>query len=182
VPLSSYRAAYVYQDAASVDLGLAAVKDAGLVALDPAGSISLSDFGRALMVEVRAVGARAAEGLWGTAPLPVADLADRCLRAAEATAWAEGAFHLVAPPYDEPGGSDAARLAERLTGLRWHRFDAHVAAWTAAGLTVEAVQGLAPGPQRDEIEASTNERAGAAYADLTSEERAALLEGLRGLA
>ena len=182
VPLRSYRAAYVYHDPAKFDQALSRMVDTGVVAVAPNQVLTLSDSGRELISQVRAVSAQAAEGLWGTDPLPVLPLADRCLLAASTTATPAGAFHLVAPPHDEVEDSDATRLAERLTGLRWHRFDAHVAAWTSAGLTAASVTDLGPGPLRDEIEADTNERAGQAYGALTSEERATLLEALRGLA
>jgi hypothetical protein len=182
VPLRNFRAAYVYHEPAKFDQALSRMVETGVVAVAPGEVLTLSDSGRELIWQVRAVNAQAAEGLWGTGALPVLTLVDRCLQAALTTALPHGAFHLVAPPHDEPDDSDAARLAERLTGLRWHRFDAHVAAWTSAGLTAASVRDLGPGPRRDEIEADTNERAGQAYRALTPEERATLLEALRGLA
>jgi hypothetical protein len=182
VPLRNFRAAYVYHDPAKFDQALSRMIETGVVAVEQGQELTLSDSGRELMSQVRTVSAQAAEGLWGTDALPVLTLADRCLVAATSTADPDGAFHVVAPPYDGPEDSDAARLAERLTGLRFHRFDAHVAAWTSAGLTAASVNDLGPGPLRDEIEADTNERAGQAYEALTPEERATLLDGLRGLA
>lgn len=182
VPLRNFRAAYVYHDPAKFDLAHSRMVEVGVVAATPGEALTLSDSGREVMQRMRAVSAQAAEGLWGTDALPVLVLADRCLQAASATALPDGAFHVVAPPHDEPGDSDATRLAERLTGLRWHRFDAHVAAWTSAGLTAASVAELGPGPRRDEIEADTNERAGEAYGPLTPADRAFLLEALGRLA
>lgn len=182
VPVRNFQAAYVYQDPVKFETALFRMTGEELVEVGENESVALSAHGRRLMSQVRDVGAQAAEGLWGGRTLPVLQLADRCLVSAEATANADGAFRLVAPPHDEPNDCDATRLAERLTGLRWHRFDAHVAAWTAAGLTAESVADLSPGPERDEIEAQTNERAAQPYATLTSQERSALLDGLRGLA
>ncbi|MDP1820138.1 MAG: hypothetical protein Q8K58_09650 [Acidimicrobiales bacterium] len=72
-------------------------------------------------------------------------------------------------------------LAERLTPLRFHRFDAHVAAGRSVGLTAETVQDLPPGDQRDVIEAETNARAGAPYEVLTPSERFELCAGLGAL-
>lgn len=181
VPVRNFRAAYVYQEPAAFESALSRMREVGLVEAPTADVVRLSDSGRALISQVRAAGAQAAEGLWGRDALPVQALADRCLLSASATSHPDGAFRLVAPPYDEPEDSDATRFAERLTGLRFHRFDAHVAAWTAAGLTAESVTALRPGPERDAIEASTNERAGEAYADLSPHERTALLDGLRAL-
>ena len=47
---------------------------------------------------------------------------------------------VMAPSFEPDGASDAALLAERLTVLRLHRFDAHVAAWRAAGLTATQIR------------------------------------------
>jgi hypothetical protein len=72
-------------------------------------------------------------------------------------------------------------LAERLTPLRFHRFDAHVAAWRAAGLTVEQVVALGPGPERTAIEEATNLAAARPYEVLTPAERFDLCAGLGAL-
>lgn len=62
--------------------------------------------------------------------------------------------------------------------LRYHRADAHAAAWQAAGLTSQAMMQLPADPVRAAIEAETNRRAGAPYATLSADERVALLAGL----
>ena len=126
-----------------------------LVHIAPTKSMSLSGRGRVLISQVRGLNAPAVTDLLGSGTLPVLPLADRCLLAAAAT-----------------------RLAERLTGLRWHRFDAHVAAWTSAGLSARSVTDLGSGQDLDKIEAGTNKRAGQAYAVLTPDERTTLLQGL----
>jgi hypothetical protein len=178
VPVRNFRAPFIYQDPAKFETALSRMVETGLVDIAPTRSVTLSDHGRVLITQVRDLSAQAATDLLGSGTLPVFPLADRCLLAAAATATPDGAFHLVAPPHDEPDDSDAIRLAERLTGLRWHRFDAHVAAWTSAGLSAQSVTDLGPGQERDEIEAGTNERAGQAYAVLTPDERTTLLQGL----
>ncbi|MDP1806171.1 MAG: hypothetical protein Q8K72_13450 [Acidimicrobiales bacterium] len=73
------------------------------------------------------------------------------------------------------------RLAERLTPLRFHRFDAHVAAWEAEGLTAQEVQTLDAGPVRDRIEEATNRLSATPYAVLDAGERVELLGGLGAL-
>ena len=73
-------------------------------------------------------------------------------------------------------------LHHRLSVLRYHRTDAHAAAWQAAGLTSEAMTRLPAGPMRSAIEAETNRRAGVPYATLSADERVALLAGLAALA
>jgi hypothetical protein len=65
--------------------------------------------------------------------------------------------------------------------LRYHRADAHAAAWHAAGLTGAAIQQLPAGPARDAIEAGTNRRASPPYATLTPDERITFLAGLAAL-
>ncbi len=186
VPLRNYRAAYVYQDPATFDGALARMIETGLVKkATPASSpesVVLSASGRDLMARIRQVGAQVADGRWGRETGPLLELVDRCLTRAAETAVPEGAFHLVAPRHDEPDDSTSARLAEGLTGLRFHRFDAHVAAWRAAGFTAASITALEPGPERDQIEADTNERAGQAYAALTVGEQSSLLQGLTELA
>ncbi|HET7900802.1 MAG TPA: hypothetical protein VFL59_06405, partial [Candidatus Nanopelagicales bacterium] len=182
VPLRNYRAAYVYQEPAAFDRALAQMIGAQLVELSDADSVVLSAAGRDLMADVRRTGAQAAEGRWGSEVGPLLDLSDRCLVRAAESAQADGAFHLVAPPADEPDDSEAARFAERLTGLRFHRFDAHVASWAAAGFTAATIAALDPGPERDAVEGETNRRAGGPYDALTGDERTLLLEGLAHMA
>jgi hypothetical protein len=65
--------------------------------------------------------------------------------------------------------------------LRYHRADAHAAAWQAAGFTGEAMKQMPAGPTRDAVEAETNRRAGVPYAVLSPEERITLLAGLTAL-
>jgi hypothetical protein len=88
---------------------------------------------------------------------------------------------LMTPTYDAPGASTEVKLSERLAGLRFHRFDAHVASWTDAGFTAEAIKALGPGPERTAIEQETNRRAGTAYPALDPSERLALLAALGSL-
>jgi hypothetical protein len=68
-----------------------------------------------------------------------------------------------------------------LSVLRYHRADAHAAAWQAAGLTADAMIQLPEGPLRAAIEEETNRRAGVPYAALSIDERVALLAGLAAL-
>jgi hypothetical protein len=152
------------------------------IAADESGTVALSDRGREAVAELYAVTARLVDELWaGHEDLSnkLAALAHRAVAAAAGTGGP--AFAVMAPPWEPPDASAAMLLAERLTPLRFHRFDAHVAAWRSAGLTVETVQDLPPGDQRDEIEAETNERAGAPYEVLTPSERFELCTGLGAL-
>jgi hypothetical protein len=141
--------------------------------------LRLSTTGRAFQDDVHRFSQQAADELWPPDRVAaVHDLAGRALDAAAADGGP--AFAITAPVGRREGASPAAVLGERLTGLRFHRYDAHVAAWRAAGLTAEEVAGL-EGPQRDAVEAETNRRAATPYAALDADERLALLAGLAAL-
>jgi hypothetical protein len=108
------------------------------------------------------------------------DLAGRVVQAGLATGG--DAYMTMAPPYEPADATVGVLLHHRLSVLRYHRADAHAAAWQAAGLTAEAMVQLPEGPMRAAIEAETNRRAGVPYAVLSVDERVALLAGLAALA
>ena len=54
------------------------------------------------------------------------------------------------------GGGALCPLGAEGSVLRYHRADAHAAAWQAAGLTSAAIRQMAAGPARDAIEVETN--------------------------
>ncbi|MEV0625839.1 hypothetical protein [Nonomuraea wenchangensis] len=123
------------------------------------------------------VHAAAAARAWAGRDLPaLAGLAGRVLEHAERIPG--GALELVAPPYEPGGASPGVLLFNRLAALRYHRADAHAAAWEAAGLSMTEIVGLRDGPVRAEVEAATNLRAGRAYAALSPAERDTLHDGL----
>jgi hypothetical protein len=174
-------AAFIYQRPGAATLLLDELRKAGLIEGRADAMMSLSELGRDLMGRLVVVGSDAVRGLWGadTSHARMLSLIDRALAAAAASGGA--GFALMTPAYDAPDASEETKLSERLAGLRFHRFDAHVAAWTAAGLTAEAVKALAPGAEREAIERDTNCRAGSAYATLAPSERLELLAGLGAL-
>ncbi|MGW4792528.1 hypothetical protein ACWEPC_08975 [Nonomuraea sp. NPDC004297] len=121
--------------------------------------------------------AAAADRVWIGPDLPdLAGLTARVLDAAERRPG--GALALVAPPYEPAGARAGLLLFNRLAAVRYHRADAHAAAWQAAGLSAAEIVRLADGPLRAGIEAETNLRASAPYRDLTGQEREVLYEGL----
>jgi hypothetical protein len=65
------------------------------------------------------------------------DLAGRVVQAGLATGG--DAYMTMAPPYEPADATVGVLLHHRLSVLRYHRADAHAAAWQAAGLTAEAV-------------------------------------------
>ncbi len=175
-------AVFRYLPQTAVDSGIANLLEREYVCrLSPDG-LQLTGRGRDLVEQMLDRSAAAVAELWAGHEDRVSELApiaNRCLDAAAPTGGP--AFAVVFPPY-EPSGAAATRLlAERLTPLRFHRFDAHVAAWEAAGLTVDQVQRLGPGPQRDALETETNRRAAAAFAAIDEGERLEFVAGLGAL-
>jgi hypothetical protein len=168
-----------YVPVPQVDAGIARALDAGLLHGAAHGELRLADRGRTAVEQLYRLMSDIVGGLWAGHDARVATLLDLTARALDAAARSAGpAFAVMHPPYEPPAAPPAVVLAERLTPLRFHRFDAHVAAWEAAGLTVEEVVALPPGPERDRIEDDTNRRAAAPYAALDPRERQQLLDDL----
>ncbi|MDA1360141.1 hypothetical protein O1R50_10920 [Glycomyces luteolus] len=150
----------------------------------------LTEAGRAITLEADRVFAATAERLWSYRPSPsmpglaaveaVLPLVQRLLEAGKATGGP--VFEALTPVWEPVGASPSALLASRLEALRHHRADAHRAAWGAAGLTVEQIQALEPGPEREAIEAETNRLDAPIYEALDADERLVLLGGLGALA
>ncbi|GAB3437175.1 hypothetical protein [Flindersiella endophytica] len=92
-----------------------------------------------------------------------------------------GVFVALGLPYERAGDPPGLVLFNRLAVLRYHRADAHAAAWAAEGLTAQEMQALHSGELRERIEAETNRLAAQPYAALTEAERQAFLAGLAAL-
>ncbi|OLB78984.1 MAG: hypothetical protein AUI14_11635 [Actinobacteria bacterium 13_2_20CM_2_71_6] len=152
-----------------------------------AGFLELDDGFRAaargmeFLTELYALHGRVTAARWaGQEPrvCRTAEVLGRVLTAAEHTGG--DAWRAMAPPY-EAGAGTGAVLLNRMGTLRYHRADAHAAAWQGAGLTAAGIVGLTGSP-RDAIEAQTNRLAGPPFAVLTAAERATLLADLSALA
>ncbi|HEX2145378.1 MAG TPA: hypothetical protein VHG10_12810 [Glycomyces sp.] len=171
-----------------LDFDPAGEADRGVVELS-GGAWHLTGTGRELALALDAVFGETAERLWSYRPSSAmsgleaaeaaAELIGRVLAAGQATGGP--AFVGLTPVWEAPGAGPAQRLVPRLEALRHHRADAHRAAWRAEGLTVEAIQTMAPGPQRDAIEDETNRRDEPIYACLSDAERLQLLGALGAL-
>jgi hypothetical protein len=182
VELAQLRAVFVYVSDETFQSQLAAVVTAGLVDTLDSDRLRLSTRGAEVVGQISAVAMPVPSTLWHGHEDAVAIAAPLTERAVEeATATGGPAFSVLAPPYEPPDMPLAALVAERLTALRFHRFDAHVAAWQAAGLTVDEIRHLEAGPVRDAIEADTNDRAGRPYAALAAHERRLLVAQLARL-
>jgi len=95
------------------------------------------------------------------------------------------AWGVQAPPFEPDGLASAAVLLNRLSTMRYHRADAHAAAWQAAGWTAAEMSavpwGTAWSDERAAIERDTDVRAAPPYEALTADERLTLLAGLAAL-
>jgi hypothetical protein len=173
---------FAYQPADQVRASLETLTDLGLAELASPASVRLAAAGRGIVNELFERSDAFLADKWAGQAVLVSDLLPLARRACVAAMeTGGGALRVVAPPYEVPGASPALLLAELLTPLRFHRFDAHLAAWRAAGLTAAQVQELGPGGLRDQIEQATNIRAAAPYSALDADERTTLLDGLSAL-
>jgi hypothetical protein len=183
VTASGLAAIYRYRDADDVRRDLDGLHAAGLISNADDGAIRATETGRTVLTEMYKVTAEVAGELWAAQEGSLAGLnhlAGRLVHAALATGG--DAYSTMAPPHEPAGAAAALLLHTRLSVLRYHRADAHAAAWQAAGLTRTTVGQMPAGPARDAIEEDTNRRAGVPYATLNPDERITLLAGLAALA
>ncbi len=175
-------AVHRYRATADVRREVGELQAANLVDVADDGAITATDSGRGLLAVMYGVSAECASELWGSHSDTVAHLNRIAGLVIEAGILTGGeAFRALAPPY-EPAGADVALvLHHRLSVLRYHRADAHAAAWHAAGQTAQTMAELPAGAERDRIEADTNRRAGIPYASLTVAERSKFVQGLASL-
>lgn len=172
-----------YMPAADRRQELATQLDQGMLDIGADGTITATTKGRAYLDDLFALHARVTGRMWEGRPAPLSALvaaAGRLLEAATATGG--GAFGTQAPPYEPAGAPVALLLFNRLSALRYHRADAHAAAWAAAGCTAASIGLLEDGPARAAIEAETNRLAAPPLTALGARERAAFLAGLVALA
>ena len=182
VTAAGIAAVYRYRDPGEVRADLDGLRAAGLIEAAGGGAIRATETGRAVLGGMYQVGAEVTGQLWSprdSALVGLNDLAGRVVLAGLATGG--DAYLTMAPPYEPADATVGVLLHHRLSVLRYHRADAHAAAWQAAGLTGEAMMQLPAGQVRTAIEAETNRRAGVPYATLSVGERVALLAGLAAL-
>jgi hypothetical protein len=191
---------YRYGDAASLDAEIREHLDQGALEEDGDGALRPTAKALAFIDGLYAVHAATTERIWAGRDLQtLADLAGRVVDAAGAEPGREsggdpngdhggepsgelgGAFAAMAPPYEPVGTPAGVLLFNRLAALRYHRADAHAAAWRTAGLTAAEIVALGRGPLRDRIERETNQRAAAPYGAITEHERALFHDGLLAL-
>lgn len=164
----------------------------GALAEDAEGALHVTARGEKFLRALFAIHADVTEELWESAAARIspptaarptvsrlAELAGRLLTAGAETGGP--AFAQMSPPFEPADAPAGLLLFNRLAALRYHRADAHAAAWQEAGLTAEEIVEMLTGPARDAIEADTNRRDAAPYTALTPDERVELLAGLAAL-
>jgi hypothetical protein len=164
VTAAGIAAVYRYRDPGEVRGDLDALRAAGLIGTAGEGAIEATGTGRAVLAGMYQGAAEVTGQLWSQHDNALAglnDLAGRVVQAALATGG--DAYMTMAPPYEPADAPTGVLLHHRLSVVRYHRADAHAAAWQAA------------------IETQTNRQAGVPYATLNVDERVALLAGLAAL-
>ncbi|PRX49724.1 hypothetical protein B0I32_13830 [Nonomuraea fuscirosea] len=176
-PLPRTGLAALYRYASDQEHTLRQHLDEGTLTEDGDGLLRLTGKGLAFVHRLYDLHAAAVGRVWAGHDLAgPAELVGRVLDAAERLPG--GALELVAPPYEPEGSGLGLRLFNRLAVLRYHRADAHAAAWAAAGLSATEIVGLRDGPERVAIETETNRRAAAPYGVLSERERDTLYDAL----
>ncbi|WP_336209490.1 hypothetical protein [Nonomuraea sp. LPB2021202275-12-8] len=193
---------YRYGSAAEREAAIQDHLEQGILADDGEGLLRVTDRGLAVIHRLYRVHAAAVQRIWPGHDVPaLAALAGRVLDRAQRDRPGPdrpgpdrpgpdqpgrarpadepgSAFALVAPPYEPQDAPAGVLLFNRLAALRYHRADAHAAAWREAGLSVAEIVALKPGPARERIETGTNRRAAQPYRTLTDSERDHFYGGL----
>ncbi|MFI0792155.1 hypothetical protein ACH4OY_05540 [Micromonospora rubida] len=178
-----------YRDPGSCQRALDKQVAYGMLHRRPDGCFSATERGQAFLTEIYQIHAEVTEELWAGHDDRVLRLVEALGRlltyamvaAEEEPGSAGDAFALMAPPHEPDGAPPGVLLLNRLGTLRYHRADAHEAAWTAAGHSALSVTELTAGPERLAIEQETDRRAAGPYVVLTAEERLAVLADLAAL-
>ena len=137
VSAAGLAAIYRYRNAAELRRNLDILVAAKIIEEADDGAIRATETGRALLAVMYQAGAEAAAGLWSAHRDLVAELNELAGQLVVAAADSGGdAYAALAPPYEPVDASAELLLHQRLAVLRYHRADAHAAAWQAAGHTV----------------------------------------------
>lgn len=177
VPLAAVRA--VHRHLPRLDATMASLAAGGWLELS-ATDVIATERCRRLLTELMAILDGVCDTLWGT-PSPTLATAEALVAAGTGTS--EGAAFDALSAAGHPGpGTVAGRLFTALCALRYHRADAHAAAWAAEGLTVDGVRSLADDdPLRRRIETTTDRVAARPYRSLPADARHTFVTALRAL-
>jgi len=185
VSAAGFAAVTRYRDPADCQRTLDKQIGHGMITREASGAIRATERGREFLREVYALHADAMRELWEAGHAGrvsrLVEALGKLLDAAGADSPPDGAYAAMAPPYEPDGTPPGVLLLNRLGTLRYHRADAHAAAWTAAGQTAHSIAAMPAGPGRGAIEAETDRRAAGPYAALTPDERLTFLADLAAL-
>jgi hypothetical protein len=183
VSAAGLEAVHRYHDPQQWRANLVTSAEHGAVESTPDGGLRGTEHGRALLGELAEHTAGVTADLWSGEDRRVRRLVDNLALLLEAAAPTGGdAFAALTPPYEPSSAPASLRLLIRLGALRYHRADAHAAAWTEVGLTASEIAEMAPGAERDAVEAETNRRAAPPFAALDAPHRLEFLADLAALA
>lgn len=181
VPIENVLRVFIYDDERSVSQGIDRLATEGFVDVRD-GLLRTTSAGNDFLRGLYGVLEAAVDDMWSSHASTVAVAGPLVAKAAlAATATGGAAFNVLMPQYVRPGASAGIVLAEQLTALRFHRFDAHISAWRAAGLSRNDVQELRESSERDAIEVDTNRRAAPPFAALERWERFDIVAALGAL-
>jgi hypothetical protein len=189
LPMTVVKAAFRYVPSDEVTAAVTDLSAAGWLRVDQ-GSVAPTSRTTSWIESLYDLHASVADSWWAPSGVDLATLAALAGRLLTAAASSRenglselevNVFPALSPPYERPGDPAGLVLFNRLAVLRYHRADAHAAAWSAEGLTADQMQALEPGEQRDRIEAETNRLASPPFAVLSEADRQAFLAALRAL-
>jgi hypothetical protein len=146
------------------------------------GGFRATETGLTFLADLFDLHARSTGELWRLSKDMLARLTpvlETLVRAAAATGG--DAFAAMAPVWEPRGAPAGLLVLNRVSALRYHRADAHAAAWTAAGLTAAQIVAMRRDRETDPIEAETNRRAAAPFRVLPAADRIVLLADLAAL-
>ncbi|MEV4167039.1 hypothetical protein [Nonomuraea dietziae] len=172
-------AVYRYGTAAERDAEVADHLSQGTLREDGHGGLHATPVTLAFVEGLYTLHEQATAKLWsGREELvgEVGELVGRLLEMAERVRG--GALEAMAPPYEPEGVSAGVALFNRLAAFRYHRADAHAAAWQAEGLSAREISLLREGPVWERVERETNRLAAEPYALLGQDGRRRLMDGL----
>jgi len=180
-PWSGVAAVHVYESPSTVMRAVDDLVERGLIDTTVDGATTTTKGREAIAVLLR-ITEKVSDELWG-------EHTARCevllplLRGVVDTAAETGgeAFALQYPPYEHEGAPATAQVAELLQAVHFHRFDAHVSAWRAAGLDAYEAQLITGGTLFRVLQEDTDVRDAAAYSTLKSRQRLELFSGLGSL-
>lgn len=183
VSAGQFAAVCRYRDLDAARETLRGHADHGTVVLAEDGAFEATERGREFLNELYTLYGDIARRLW--ADFPAARLNELAQRALNSVTPGPS-LSAMAPCHYPTRTPVEAVLANNLGTLRYHRADAHAAAWQAEGLTADQIRAMPLDPSdpagvRTRIEVETNRAAAAAWAVLTEAERLELLAGLGAL-